>query len=137
VRSRMNGPDDLVRLEKVKEKRGTEEVDELVREFLRFDECSVPICRNCESEYEFEFDYSEELRIRVRCPGCGRTMTWQQEKPVEVWSGLHVNYFLERYREGEPIRCPYDDCQVSVVEHSDDSLEFRCLYCNRRSVNRR
>ena len=43
-----------------------------------------------------------------------------------------MEYFLERYRLGDVLRCPIDDCYVNYVEFSDAIIEFRCPYCNRR-----
>ena len=120
-------PADLIQLETNDPK-----VEELVREFLNFEDDDIPICESCDNEYEFSFDYSENPGIKIVCAQCGEIMFWEQNPPIKMWQELHLDYFMERYLEGESIQCPFDDCQVSVIEYADDLLEFRCLFCNRR-----
>lgn len=119
-------PDNLVQLE-VEDSR----VEEIVKEFLRSEAGDLPVCEDCETEFQFQFSYSESPRIEIFCQICGIQLVWQQNRSVGVWAGLHLDYFMERYLNDDTIRCPFDDCRVNIVEHSDGLLEFRCLFCNR------
>jgi hypothetical protein len=120
-------PDQLVEIDP-----GENTIDDLVREFFSLREEGSPVCPNCGRELDFDFVYSETVEIEITCRQCQERWFWNQHRPERPWSQLHLQYFSERYRAGQPIHCPFDDCQVCVLEHSGGMIEFRCLFCNRR-----
>ena len=70
--------------------------------------------------------------MNVNCDDCCCSFIWQQPVEVWPWKPVQLQYFVERYRAGEAIRCPRDDCNIAYTEFSDKIIEFRCPYCNGR-----
>ena len=94
-----------------------------------------PRCPGCGKVLRFDLDYAtvgNRLRLRVSCSECATSFIWQQPHQEQTWKPLHLQYFVERYRMGQTIRCPVDDCYISYAEFTSGVLEFRCAYCNHR-----
>lgn len=93
-----------------------------------------PLCPACGESLVFRSSSVPflGLQLDVGCPGCARGFSWSQPQPERPWKDLQLSYFLERYLEGEPLRCPADDCFVTYAEFNDGVVQFNCPYCNRR-----
>lgn len=92
-----------------------------------------PRCSQCGDILHFKTIYASEkphLKISVSCPDCQSHFIWHQPSSQEPWKSLHLDYFMERHRIDQPIRCPFDDCYITYTEFSDAVIEFRCPYCN-------
>ena len=94
-----------------------------------------PRCPTCGEVLRFDALHdsgSSLFRIEVSCPDCKANFSWEQNRLHQPWKHLHMQYFMERYRAHEPLRCPLDDCYVIYTEFTDRIVEFRCPYCNRQ-----
>ena len=60
-----------------------------------------------------------------------RRIHLEQDRNREAWTSIQLSYCLERYRQGDTPRCPVDDSYIVCTEFTDDTVEFRCPYCNR------
>ena len=112
------------------------EKDEIIRDYFGPPGADEnPRCLMCGEVLRFEIlsqGGSGKFQISVSCPDCRANFSWEQSQQQQPWKSLHLQYFLERYRADDPIRCPLDDCYVIYTEFSDSVVEFRCPYCNRR-----
>ncbi len=113
------------------------EKEEIIKHYFGpSEEGENPRCPHCGELLHFKSIYDSpdpHLKIAVSCPDCQAHFTWNQPGSGEPWKPLHLDYFLERYRIGQSIRCPFDDCYVTYTEFSDAVVEFRCPYCNHRA----
>ncbi|MBI4445947.1 MAG: hypothetical protein HY645_08545 [Acidobacteria bacterium] len=111
-----------------------EEKDQIVREYFGpAGATESPLCPRCGEVLKFKRSRSkEDFLLVVSCPECRSGFVWRQLKPEQSWKPLHLEYFIERHRMGDVLRCPVDDCYIAYIEYSDRILEFRCPYCNRR-----
>jgi transcription elongation factor Elf1 len=114
------------------------EKDEIIKGYFGpAEDRENPRCPDCGEVFQFESNCDSGtglLKIEVSCPDCGGRFSWQQPRLTQPWQPLHLQYFLERQRMGQSIRCPFDDCYVTYAEFSDSVLEFRCPYCNHRGI---
>ncbi|MGH9341490.1 MAG: hypothetical protein ACRD1R_18355 [Acidobacteriota bacterium] len=112
------------------------EKDQIIRGYFSSDgKEEKPGCPHCGEFLNFQSEFDAASRrqmLKVFCPECRAAFTWWQDNLDQSWSPLHLQYFLERYRTGQPVRCPIDDSRVTYAEFSDNVLDFRCPYCNRR-----
>jgi hypothetical protein len=108
----------------------------IVREFLGGD--SRPVCSLCGEDVLMRISCppGERVRIEAECPGCAEAFVWSPPPVTGGWEPLHIAYFLERRRLDADLRCPYDDCRVVTVEYSDETVVFRCPFCNRQAAVR-
>lgn len=117
-----------------------EEKDQIIREYFGPAGAGEnPRCPFCGEVLDFDSGFRSDIsafRIRVSCSDCGAGFVWEQHRPEQPWRPIHLQYFLERYRLGDVLRCPLDDCSVAYTEFSDGVIEFRCPYCNRRGRTR-
>ena len=113
-----------------------QEKDEIIRDYFGpLGDEENPRCPCCGEILQFKSNYgsgADCLEIRVSCPDCKGHFTWEQNQPEQPWKPLHLQYFVERYKINQPMRCPFDDCYVTCAEFADGVLEFRCPYCNQR-----
>jgi hypothetical protein len=113
-----------------------EEQDEIIRDYFGPSGAEeTPRCPRCGDLLQFDVRHASgtHFQMQVSCSDCHTTdFHWEQTEPEQPWKPLHLNYFVERYRLNERIRCPIDDCYISFFEFSDEVVEFRCPYCNRR-----
>ena len=111
-----------------------EERDQIVRDYFGPAGADAPPrCPNCGETLLFtRLDRAEKFTVRISCSECQSSFEWKKGRDQEAWKPLHLEYFLERFRSGNKLRCPFDDCYVLCTEFSDGILEFRCPYCNRR-----
>lgn len=113
----------------------------IIREYLGpAGKDETPRCPRCGEVLQFRSEYRNGVAvpgIEVHCSECQRRFTWEPSQPAQPWKLLHLEYFVERYKLGGVIRCPADDCYVTYTEFSDDVIEFRCPYCNRRGRAKR
>ncbi|UCF38500.1 MAG: hypothetical protein JSU96_06565, partial [Acidobacteriota bacterium] len=95
-----------------------QEKDAVIRQYLSPGGSQVPPhCRDCGEELTFRLDYQNrdaKFRILVDCPGCANGFSWRSEFEVEGWDALHLQYFGERVRTNDMIRCPLCDCTITL-----------------------
>lgn len=112
------------------------EQDEIIRDYFGPSGAEeTPRCPHCGELLQFDVRHAPgaHFQLQVSCPDCRKTaFCWEQTKPAQLWKPIYLNYFVERYQLNEMIRCPIDDCYVTWLEFSDEVVEFRCPYCNRR-----
>ena len=113
-----------------------EEKDEIIRDYFGPPGAEEnPRCPGCGEVLRFDALHdtgSSLFRIEVSCPDCKANFSWEQNLLHQPWKDLHLQYFMERYRTHQLIRCPLDDCYVIYTEFTDRIVEFRCPYCNHR-----
>ena len=113
-----------------------EEKDHIIRDYFGpASDQENPRCPHCGEVFKFSLNYPSKhkhLTISVHCPECSTHFTWKQTSAEQSWNPLHLQYFEERYRIDQTIRCPRDDCYVTYTEFNDGVVEFRCPYCNHR-----
>ncbi len=94
----------------------------------------TPRCPHCGETLRINTQHSPggTFQMQVSCPDCQNSFEWDQAGQKQPWKPIHLNYFVECYQCNETIRCPIDDCYITISEFSDEVVEFRCPYCNRR-----
>lgn len=104
----------------------------MIREYFGTGE--RPRCPHCGGKLDMTgaLDRADRWTLRVACATCQVSFQWRQLRPEQPWNDLHKAYFVERYRKGDRLRCPYDDCSVGCLEFNERVIEFRCPCCNRR-----
>lgn len=112
-----------------------QERDEIVRDYFGPSGAEeTPRCPHCGELLQFDNRHvpGGRFQMQVNCPACHRAFGWEQTSLEQPWKPIQLNYFVERYRVNDTIRCPVDDCYITYAEFSDGVVEFRCPYCNRR-----
>lgn len=111
-----------------------EEKESAVREYFTLG--GRPLCADCGDDFEVQLHYGAdgEVSLEMTCTGCANGFTWSPPRTAREWEPLHLDYFEERWRMGEELLCPYDDCVVLCTEYSDHRVLFRCPYCGRRGI---
>ncbi|MDE2926689.1 MAG: hypothetical protein OXT71_09860 [Acidobacteriota bacterium] len=111
-----------------------QEREEILLDYFGSASEDEPLCPDCGEDLEFRSQYpsgDSPYRLRVDCPDCRAGFIWEQDRDREDWTSIQLSYCLERYRQGDTPRCPVDDSYIVCTEFTDDTVEFRCPYCNR------
>lgn len=111
-----------------------QEREEILLDYFGSASEDEPLCPDCGEDLEFRSQYpsgDSPYRLQVDCPDCRAGFIWEQDRDREDWTSIQLSYCLERYRQGDTPRCPVDDSYILCTEFTDDTVEFRCPYCNR------
>ena len=110
------------------------EREEILLEYFGSGSEDELLCPDCGEVLGFQSQYpsgDSPYRLQVDCPDCHAGFIWQQDRDPEAWTSIQLSYCLERYRHGDAPRCPVDDSYIVCTEFTEDTVEFRCPYCNR------